>query len=46
MKPAKGGAVLMEITPLERANEPIGLSDVSRETGYSYYHIHGCFLPY
>lgn len=38
---------MIEITPLERAieyiethlNEPIGLSDVSKETGYSYYHM-------
>lgn len=44
---AKGGAVLKEISPLERAieyietslNENIGLSDVSRDTGYSYYHM-------
>lgn len=43
----EGGAILKEISPLERAieyienhlNENIGLSDVSRETGYSYYHM-------
>ncbi len=42
-----GGAILKEISPLERAieyienhlNENIGLSDVSSETGYSYYHM-------
>ncbi len=44
---AKRGDVLKQISPLERAieyienhlNENIGLSDVSRETGYSYYHM-------
>ena len=47
IKAAEGGAVLNQISPLERAieyiehhlNENIGLSDVSRETGYSYYHM-------
>ena len=43
----EGGADLKELSPLERAieyieshlNEDIGLGDVSRETGYSYYHM-------
>ena len=47
IKAVEGGAVLNQISPLERAieyiehhlNENIGLSDVSRETGYSYYHM-------
>lgn len=47
METAEGGAVLKETSPLERAieyiesrlNENIGLRDVSRETGYSYYHM-------
>ena len=44
---AEGGAVLIQLSSLERAieyienhlHENIGLSDVSRETGYSYYHM-------
>lgn len=47
METAEGGAVLKQLSPLERAveyienhlNENIGLTDVSRETGYSYYYM-------
>ena len=46
-KAEKGENGLKQLSPLERAveyieehlNENIGLSDVSRETGYSYYHM-------
>lgn len=45
--PMKGAVCLKQCSPLERAieyieshlNENISLSDVSRETGYSYYHM-------
>lgn len=47
METAKRGAVLKQVSPLERAieyienhlNENIGLSDVSRAAGYSYCHM-------
>ena len=47
MSTEKGGAELQPLSPVERVieyieehlNEDIGLSDVSREAGYSYYHM-------
>lgn len=47
MNTTKGGADLQRLSPLEKAieyieehlDENIGLSDVSRATGYSYYHM-------
>lgn len=46
-KPVEGGAPLKQLAPLQRAieyieahlDEDIGLSDVSRETGYSYHYM-------
>lgn len=47
MNTVQGGAVLSQVSPLEKAveyienhlHEKISLSDVSRATGYSYYHM-------